>query len=406
MVNIARPHIIKPVSSKIVNFIENRNKPSEKTLPQMPLHSMHVALGAEMAPLAGWELPMQFSNKEDEVAAVRSHAGIFDISFLGRVYVSGPQAPELMDWVMTASASNMRVGRARYTLMVNEEGGIMEDMVFFRMAEDRYLLVLNTGNHEKVVSWIQHWIDEKFPGAALDDQTDNTVQMALQGPNAAVILDQFCIFEGDKNPSAMKRFSWKEGMILGKRAFVSRTGYTGEDGFELIMEAEDAEHIWRSLLEREVVACGMLAHDILGLEAGLPHYGSEIDESTTPIEAGLEKFVRFDEQFVGSDALMKQREQGPNKMLIGLKASSDFAPRPGDRILHKGVKVGRVASATYSPTLNANIAMAYVAADYATESDFELDATGDIVQALKTSTPFYARSAPKQMRRELLKVAA
>ncbi len=406
MVNITALPIISPVSNMIVSYIENKNRSNGQTLPQMPLNSMHVALGAEMAPMAGWELPMQFSSREGEVAAVRNHAGVFDISFLGQVYISGSQAPELMDWVMTVSASNMRVGRARYTLMVNEEGGIMEDMVFFRMAEDRYLLVLNTGNHEKVVSWIQHWIDKKFPAVAINDQTRDTVQMALQGPNAAAVLDQLFVFEGDKKPSTMKRFSWKEGEFLGKRAFVSRTGYTGEDGFELIVDVEDAALVWNSLLVRGVVPCGMLAHDILGLEAGLPHYGNEIDENTTPIEAGLQKFVRFDEQYVGSDALLIQHEKGAERMLIGLKASGSFALQRGDRVLLDGVKVGSIASATYSPTLNTDIAMAYVAADCVKETGFDVDAAGQIVRAQKATGPFYVRSQTKLEQRELLKVAA
>ena len=307
---------------------------SERAMSKTPLYSTHVALGANMAEMIGWELPSVYSSVLSEVDAVRTNAGLFDISFLGRLHVSGPQAANLLDWVLTASASKLKVGCARYSLICNEKGGVMDDTVFYRIAEHEFLIVANTTNTEKIKSWLNRWIQQKFPeGCRVDDRSEVTVQLALQGPGSAEILGQLCSFDDGKHLSDMRRFRWQQGNLHGRKLFVSRTGYTGEDGFEIVANARDAQFIWNLLMERGARPCGMDAHDILGLEAGLPHYGCEIDEDTSPIDAGLQKFVRANEKFVGSEALQRQMMEGTERKLVGVKLPGFSTPRPGDAVL-------------------------------------------------------------------------
>ena len=216
---------------------------------------------------------------------------MFDVSHMGRVYISGPGSAEFLDWVLTGSAATLRVGRARYCLICNERGGVIDDTIFYRLADDRFLLIPNAGNRETVVAWLQRWIDERFPGACtLDDQTAQTALIAVQGPAAPSVLDRLC-----ENPvSGVRPFAWTAARLAGADALLGRTGYTGEDGFEILCGSEDAVNVWTALQQTGVAPCGLGARDVLRLEAGLPLHGHEIDEKTTPIEAGLHRFVRFD----------------------------------------------------------------------------------------------------------------
>ncbi|HLF04826.1 MAG TPA: glycine cleavage system aminomethyltransferase GcvT, partial [Dehalococcoidia bacterium] len=357
------------------------------------LYDTHLTLGARMVPFGGWDMPVQYSGILAEVKAVRTAAGLFDVSHMGRLYISGPQATEFLDWVLTSAASTLRVGRARYCFICNERGGVIDDTIFYRLAEDRYLLIPNAGNRPAVLAWFEEWVARQFPGGvAIQDRTQSTGLLALQGPGAAQVLDQVCRLDGGEAPSTLRAFAWGQGELLGKRVFLGRTGYTGEDGFELVTEAADAESLWRTLQEGGALPCGLGARDVLRLEAGLPLHGHEIDPETSPIEAGLERFVRQEGEFVGADVLRRQQRDGVARKLVGLTLSGRSAPRAGYPILAAGQAVGHVTSGSYSPTLDTSIAMGYVLVRYSAPGQaLEVDIRGRAAAAEVVPLPFYTR---------------
>ena len=342
-----------------------------------------------MVPFGGWDMPVQYSSILAEIKAVRTAAGLFDVSHMGRLYISGPQSTQFLDWVLTGSAESLRVGRARYCMICNETGGVIDDTIFYRLAEDSYLLIPNAGNRPAVVEWFQNWLQTKFSGVTMEDRTESTALIACQGPNAAEIMDSLC----DGEPSTVRPFAWKEVNLADKPVMIGRTGYTGEDGFEIVSQAQDATFIWNSLMEQGALPCGLGARDVLRLEAGLPLHGHEINEETSPIEAGLERFVRFDKQYVGSAALAQQNEDGTERKLVGLTVEGRSAPRAEYPILHQGETIGRVTSGSYSPTLDTSIAMGYVLGRHANlGQSVDLDIRGRIVSAKIVELPFYSRA--------------
>ncbi|MBC8280625.1 MAG: glycine cleavage system aminomethyltransferase GcvT [Chloroflexi bacterium] len=354
------------------------------------LYDTHVTLGGRMVPFGGWDMPVQYpSGILAEVAAVRTATGIFDVSHMGRLYLSGPKATEFLDWVLTGSAASLRVGRARYCLICNEKGGVIDDTIFYRLAEDRYLLIPNAGNRPAVVAWFQRWIDERFsPGCTMEDVTDTTGLIAFQGPGAVDAIDKIA----DTPLSEMRPFSWAESAIQGAPVLVGRTGYTGEDGFEMLVQGDDVVKVWSILSDSGAVPCGLGARAVLRLEAGLPLHGHEIDEETSPIEAGLERFVRFDKEYVGSEILQNQQENGVPKKLIGFTLPGRSAPRAGYNLLDQGETVGTVTSGSYSPTLDTSIGMGYVLERYvAPGATLDLDIRGRTAQVTVTELPFYKR---------------
>ncbi len=357
------------------------------------LYSTHLDLGARMMPFGGWDMPVQYSGILGEVSAVRNAAGLFDVSHMGRMYISGPRATEFLDWVLTGSVESLRVGRARYCMICNEQGGIIDDTIFYRLAEHRYLLIPNAGNRTTVAAWFQHWIEQRFPGGCtLEDRTQATALLALQGPNAPQIMDQICALESGRVPSGLRFFAWGEGKTLGKDVLVGRTGYTGEDGFEMVVDSTDAQALWQCLLETGAMPCGLGARDVLRLEAGLPLHGHDIDAETTPVEAGLERFVHLDKEYVGSQVVRQQQEHGVQRKLIGLTVPGRSAPRAGYAILDQGQKVGQITSGTYSPTLDTSIAMGYVLVRYANPGQaLQVDIRGRASQAQVIALPFYSR---------------
>ena len=342
-----------------------------------------------MVPFGGWDMPVQYSGILAEVKAVRTAAGLFDVSHMGRLYISGPQSTEFLDWVLTGSAESLRVGRARYCMICNESGGVIDDTIFYRLAEDRYLLIPNAGNRIAVVEWFQSWIQNKFPNVLMEDRTDSTALIACQGPGAAAIMDSLC----KGADSAMRPFAWRDLVLAGKPVTAGRTGYTGEDGFEVVCQSQDARSIWETLLRQGAVPCGLGARDVLRLEAGLPLHGHEIDEKTSPIEAGLDRFVRFDKEYVGSQVLARQNTVGVDRKLVGLTVEGRSAPRTDYSILHNSDIIGQVTSGSYSPTLDTSIAMGYVLGRHATLGQVvHLDIRGRTVPANIVKLPFYTRA--------------
>ena len=364
------------------------------------LHPVHLELGARMVPFGGWDMPVQYSGILAEVKAVRTAAGLFDVSHMGRLYISGPRSTQFLDWVLTGSADTLRVGRARYCMICNESGGVIDATIVYRLAEDRYLLIPNAGNRLAVVEWFESWIENRFsgmpgsdpavsPAVSMVDRTESTALIACQGPGAARIMDSLC----EDAASSVRPFAWKEVNLAGKPVMIGRTGYTGEDGFEIVAQARDAALIWNSLMEKGALPCGLGARDVLRLEAGLPLHGHEIDQGTTPIEAGLSRFVRFDKEYVGSAALAQQNEAGTERKLVGLTVAGRSAPRAEYSILHRGEIIGRVTSGSYSPTLDTSIAMGYVLGRHASPGHVvDLDIRGRTVSAKIVALPFYTRS--------------
>ena len=357
---------------------------------QTALFDTHVSLGGRMVPFGGWDMPVQYPEGIlAEVKAVRTATGVFDVSHMGRLYLSGPKATEFLDWVLTGSASTLRVGRARYCMICNEKGGVIDDTIFYRLSEDRYLLIPNAGNRPAVVAWFQRWIDEKFsPGCIMEDVTVSTGLIAFQGPGTPAAMDKLA----DKPASEIRPFSWTERAIQGTPVFVGRTGYTGEDGFEMMVQGNDVVKVWTALTDSGAVPCGLGARDVLRLEAALPLHGHEINEETTPIEAGLDRFVRSEGQYVGSDVLQRQQENGVERKLVGFTLPGRSAPRAGYRLLHQGEIIGTVTSGSYSPTLDTSIGMGYVLERHTEPgTPLDLDIRGRTAQVTLTELPFYSR---------------
>ena len=359
------------------------------TLKRTPLYPTHVALKGRLVPFAGWELPIQFSSILAEARAVRSGAGVFDVSHMGRLYLSGPDTLALLEWVCSNQVATLRVGRARYTLLCNEGGGIIDDGIFYRLADDRFLLVCNAANRDAVVAWLRRWMGERFPAGELEDHTEATAMVALQGPDALAIADAL----STQPPSVLRPFAWTETVTAGAPAFVGRTGYTGEDGVEFVVRAEDAPGLWDALVERGATPCGLGARDVLRLEAALPLHGSDIDPATTPLEAGLERFVKLEAGgFCGHDALAEQQRAGLRRRLAGFVVQDRAIPRHGYPILVDGTPAGTVTSGTWSPTLERSIGMGYVPPQAAVPGTrLQVVARGTPVEVQVVSLPFYAR---------------
>ncbi len=362
-----------------------------------PLYDTHLALGGRMVPFGGWDMPVQYpAGILAEVRAVRTAAGLFDVSHMGRLYLSGPDAGALLDLALTGWASTLETGRARYSLICNEQGGVIDDTIFYRLDDDLFLLIPNAGNRAAVVEWLQGLIDRHFRGfCTMTDATGRTMLIALQGPGAADIADGLF----NEPVSGLRPFAFAETAVGGASALVGRTGYTGEDGFEILADARHAAPFWQRMMDAGAAPCGLGARDVLRLEAALPLHGHEIDENITPVEAGLSRFVAFDKEHVGSGALRRQRESGPERRLAGIRLAGRSAPRAGYRLSRHGREVGQVTSGSYSPTLDTSIGMAYVFSDCAEPGTLlELDVRGRKAEAEVVPLPFYSRPRRRNRR--------
>jgi glycine cleavage system T protein (aminomethyltransferase) len=364
-------------------------------LQRTPLYEAHVAAGARMVPFAGWEMPVQYSGVIDEVRAVRgqgaARCGLFDVSHMGEAIVSGPAALAWLNSLSTNDVSRLTPGRAHYSLLLTSDGGIIDDILVYQTDDDRYLLVLNASNTEKDLAWLR---GHPAPGVELRDVSATTGLIALQGPGALDLLAPMT----DVDLTPLRRFGCAFGSVASVPALISRTGYTGEDGFELFVggisdrpgaDASQLPLLWCALIDAGAKPCGLGARDVLRIEAGNVLYGHEIDEETNPLEARLEWVVKREKgAFLGSDAILAlQGEDGsPARQLVGLEAESRAIPRQGYTIARQGDTLGVVTSGTFSPTLERPIAMGYVPPDAARE--------GDAVEIIIRDRPEPARIVP------------
>jgi glycine cleavage system T protein (aminomethyltransferase) len=328
-------------------------------LKRTPLYAEHERLGAKLVPFAGFVMPVQYpTGIIAEHLAVRRRAGLFDVSHMGEVDVTGPQALALVQSITTNDAGRLEVGQAQYSVMCRDDGGAIDDCLVYRLA-DRFMVVVNAANHDVDVAWMQ----EQAAGfdAQVIDRSDETALIAVQGPRAQALLAPLA----DSDLDAIAYYHFMEGEVDGRRALISRTGYTGEDGFELYVAPEDAASIWRRLLQNgggiEVMPAGLGARDSLRLEMGYILYGNDLDLEHTPLEAGLGWVVKLDKgEFHGRDALKQQKVEGLRRRLIGFRLGERGFPRPGYEIHHADDAVGHVTSGVLSPSLEVGVGLAYV----------------------------------------------
>ena len=363
-----------------------------------PLYDWHASHNGRIVEFGGWEMPVQYSGIVDEHHAVRKAAGLFDISHMGRLQFTGADAPRVLDHLVTCRVDTLAIGQIRYGLMCNDAGGVLDDVLVYRNCDNIYGLVVNAGNAVKIRAWIgQRHADLAPASGSLDFQmTDlggQSVMLALQGPRALTILKRLTTTD----IAAMKYYTCVGGEVAGMPACISRTGYTGEDGFELIAFGPAVE-LWEKLLaagkDDGLIPCGLGCRDTLRLEAAMPLYGHELNETVDPLTAGLSFAVKFDKpDFIGRAALLKIREIPNRPQRVGLKLDSRRIAREHSEVFAGADRIGEVTSGTFSPTLEQSIAMAYVAATHAAiGTAVEVDIRGKRESATVVPLPFYKRA--------------
>jgi aminomethyltransferase len=332
------------------------------------LDALHRSLGATMTDFAGWDMPLRYGSERDEHNAVRTRAGLFDLSHMGEITVTGPQAVDLLNYALVGNIGTVGLGRARYTMICRADGGILDDLIVYRLGETEYMVVANAGNAQIVLDALT----ERAQGfdATVRDDRDAYALIAVQGPESPGILQSLT----DADLDGLKYYAGLPGTVAGVPALIARTGYTGEDGFELFVEPQHAEKLWQALTEAGapagLIPCGLSCRDTLRLEAGMPLYGHELTTGLTPYDAGLGRVVKFEKggDFVGREALTEAAERAetaPPRKLVGLVAQGRRVPRAGMQVVAGGQVVGEVTSGAPSPTLGKPIAMAYVDAAHA-----------------------------------------
>jgi aminomethyltransferase len=355
-----------------------------EALRRTPLYEEHKALGARLVDFAGWEMPVQYEGIKAEHEAVRTRVGLFDVSHMGEVVFRGPQAEEAVQRLVTRDVSRLTVGQAGYAAVCYESGGTVDDVLVYRTQDD-FLVVVNASNREKDV---QHF-RENTGDLDVDvvDESDEWALLALQGPEAVRLLQPFT----ETDLSSIKYYRYEVGEVEGAYAVISRTGYTGEDGFELFVRSDDAPALWRRLIEAGAAPVGLGARDTLRLEAGMCLYGNELDAETTPLEAGIGFAVHLDKEseFIGQQALRREQEEGLRKRLVGFKVEGRGIARHDYPVTVDGETVGSVTSGTLSPTLNEAIGLALVAPGV--EDEFEVVIRSRTVPVRAVSLPFYKR---------------
>jgi glycine cleavage system T protein (aminomethyltransferase) len=347
-----------------------------QTLLRTPLHDRHVALGARMVPFAGWEMPVQYAGVIPEHRAVRTDAGVFDVSHMGEIEVEGPRAKELLQGLLSNDLDKIGPGRAQYTLLTNERGGIIDDLIVYELEPTRYLLVVNAANREPAYTWIK---EHEIRGSEVSDRSNDYALLAVQGPKA---FERLGLDQGTP-------FTWEMGEFDGIEVMVNRTGYTGELGCELMTMPEDAGELWDRVLARGVVPCGLGARDTLRLEVCYPLHGNDIGPDTDAISAGLGWACALGKEFTGAPALREIKERGPERELVPFVMEEKAIPRQGMPIVEPP---GEVTSGSHSPMLDNGIGMGYVAADRATAgTELTVDVRGRERRGRIVSKPIYKR---------------
>jgi aminomethyltransferase len=379
--------------------------PADRTTP---LHEEHLALGASMTGFGGWLMPLRYTSDLAEHRAVRERAGLFDLSHMGEIELAGPGAAAALDRALVGSASAIAVGRAKYSMICAEDGSVLDDLIVYRLADERFLVVANAGNAELVAGELR----DRAAGfdAVVTDRSAEAALVAVQGPRAEEIVAGLVAPDDVEAVRALRYYASAVVTVAGVRALAARTGYTGEDGFELFVAAEDAVTLWRAALAageaQGLIPAGLSARDSLRLEAGMPLYGHELDTTTTPYEAGLGRVVRLDKtdaagepvEFVGKAALAARQAGAPARVLVGLRGTGRRPARAGYAVVlpgddgTPGARVGTVTSGAPSPTLGYPVAMAYVTPELSAEgTELAVDVRGRAEPFVVVPLPFYRR---------------
>jgi aminomethyltransferase len=359
---------------------------NDASLRRTPLFDQHQQLGAKLVPFAGWEMPVTYEGVREEHMAVRTHAGMFDVSHMGEVEVEGPGALAYLQRVLSNDVAKIAIGGAQYSCLCNEDGGVIDDLFVYRLGGDRYLIVTNAANHETDLGWLgrrSHEMD-----VSVRDVADRYAMLAVQGPHARAVLSRALNLE---LPARMRVAAVKVGR---RPALACGTGYTGEDGVELLIDPAVAAPIWTELLDAGIVPCGLGARDTLRLEVCFPLHGNELTPERNPIEAGLGWCCAEATGFIGSDALARARAEGTAEKLAPFLIEGAGIPREGNPVLAGGEPAGVVSSGTFSPSLERGAGMAYVRADLAAVgTELEIDVRGKHRQARIASKPLYTKAS-------------
>jgi aminomethyltransferase len=351
-----------------------------QTLRRTPLYEEHVEAGAKLVPFAGWEMPVQYEGVIAEHRAVRTDAGVFDVSHMGELEVEGPKAEEFLQRVLSNDVARLAVGDAQYTLLTNEQGGVIDDLIVYRTDELRYLLVVNAANREADFEWLK---EHDLRGSEVRDVSDDYALLAVQGPRA---LERLGLPHG-------KAFTWERGELDGIEVMINRTGYTGEEGVELMTPADDGPALWRAILARGVVPCGLGARDTLRLEVCYPLHGNDIGPERDAISSGLGWVCVLEKEFVGVDVLRDVKERGPAEKLVAFRMTEQAIPRQGMAIEGGGV----VTSGSLSPMLEVGIGLGYVPSEAsAPGTALTVDVRGRPKRGEVVSKPIYKRDTERE----------
>jgi len=357
------------------------------TLRRTALHDQHVAAGAKLVEFAGWEMPVQYEGVAAEHRAVREAAGVFDVSHMGEIEVSGPQALQLLQRLLSNDVAQIALeldgGGAQYSVLCREDGGVLDDLFTYRLDTDRYLTVTNAANHERDLDWFQTHARD-FPEAQVVDRIDDYAMIAVQGPLARGIVQAI------SDAPLPARMTAATRRLAGEQVLVCGTGYTGEDGFELLCSPADAAGLWEELVRRGAVPAGLAARDTLRLEVCFHLYGNDLSTERGPIEAGLGWCCREDTHFIGADAVRAVRESGPREKLVAFAIDGPGIARQGNLVAGGG----EVSSGTMSPSLGVGIGMAYVPAEHAAPGTrLEIDVRGKMRRAVVKQKPLYRKGS-------------
>ena len=362
-------------------------------LRRTPLHDLHVELGARMVPFAGYEMPVQYASIIEEHRTVRSAVGIFDLSHMGEIEVTGEEAVAFLRYALVSDPGALEIGQAQYSMLCQEDGGIIDDLIVYRLDGGRFWVVCNASNRAVVVEQLTGLLERGDFGASIEDRSDRTALIAPQGPNAMALLAGLT----DLDLHAIGNYRSARGTVAGIECLVARTGYTGEDGFELFCDSREARRLWGAVAEagdaHGAHPAGLGARDTLRLEAAMPLYGNELSRETNPFEANLGRVVKLEKgEFIGRAALQAIQQAGPTRKLIGLRMLDNAIPRSGYPVQADGRAVGHVTSGTLSPTLGDKIAMALVPAELAgVGNPFEVVVRDRPYRAEQVKLPFYRR---------------
>lgn len=376
---------------------EDAAVPASAALKRTPFYDLHVALGGKMVDFAGWEMPLAYGSILDEHRHCRESGAFFDVSHMGRLRFEGNDVERFLNTVITRDVSAMKPGQSRYGFVTNAEGGIKDDIIVARWP-DGFTMVVNASNREKLLTHFNAVIAERGLDCRIIDRTLETAMAAFQGPKVFDEIGPMLADQLDEDPASLKRFGCTKGEVMGSPVEIYRSGYTGEDGIELICTADMAKMIAGMLGDKlkagPIYACGLGARDTLRIEAALPLYGHELSETIDPISTGMGWAVNKEGQFLGSEIIGKINEDGPEKVLVGLELDGKRTARQGTPLLLNDLQVGEVTSGCMSPTLGKSIAIAYVASDYAgLGTTLGVDFKREIIQANVVPLPFYKRPA-------------